>query len=145
MNDNPFSVFARVVLVIAGFFVIVWCGLRYWEDRSHRARHSREYRASLGITWLGIAVSAYSREFGTVPTGSNAQIHQALLGENPKRIAFSEVAPNEVSRSGEILDPWGMPYQIDTGDPNYVKIYSFGRDKLDHRGEERTDDIVSWR
>ena len=91
-----------------------------------------------------MALKAYYSEFGTSPTGTHSKIIRALLGSNPRSIVFYEPNPKQLTTGGELLDPWDIPYCIDTSDAAKPRIYSFGPNKLDDGGAPQSDDIGNW-
>ncbi len=92
-----------------------------------------------------MALRAYYSEFGTAPTGTNAEIIRVLLGANPRKIVFFEPSPKQLNAAGELFDPWGVPYRIDTSDPAKPRIYSFGPNKQDDGDAPKSDDIGNSR
>lgn len=76
------------------------------------------------LSMLKTVLQNYRRAFGEYPAGDSAAIIQALSGDNLRKIKF--MAPK-----GELLDPWGMPYQFTTNDKaGALEIRSAGPDHL---------------
>ena len=94
---------------------------------------------------LSTSLKAYASEYGELPAGTPAEILRVLRGMNQRGIIFFEAAPKNVNERGELQDPWKNRYRIDTTSPGAPRVYSIGRDGIDQRGVERSDDIVSWR
>lgn len=65
---------------------------------------------------------------GDNPIGSNAEIVQALSGDNPRQ---AKILPDELprNRSGELVDHWGTPYFFHQLSRNSMEIRSAGPDK----------------
>ena len=81
------------------------------------------------ITSLAVAMQQFRATYGAYPRGNNADIAGQLLGNNPKKIVFYEPSAKYIIPSGEIVDPWGSPFQIETiGDQ--LEIRSAGPDRI---------------
>jgi len=65
---------------------------------------------------------------GDNPIGSNAEIVQALAGDNLKH---AKILPDELPRnsSGELVDRWGTPYFFHQLSRNSMEIRSAGSDR----------------
>ena len=65
---------------------------------------------------------------GDNPIGSNAEIVQALAGDNLKH---AKILPDELPRnsSGELVDHWGTPYFFHQLSRNSMEIRSAGSDR----------------
>lgn len=93
------------------------------------------------------AFAAYRNEFGAFPTGTPAGIIRELRGENTKQRVFFESPPESLNANGELLDPWGNPYQMTfdpaTGEP---MIHSAGQNRFwEPDGAQHADDHRSWK
>lgn len=72
------------------------------------------------------------RDFRTIagdnPIGSNAEIMQALNGDNPKQ---AKLLPSDMplSSSGELVDRWGTPYFFHQLSRNSMEVRSAGADR----------------
>jgi hypothetical protein len=73
---------------------------------------------------IATATSEYIRLFGSCPAGNNAAISKALAGENPKKIVL--LAFKHVGKGGEMLDPWGNPFDIQFTEDGRLRIHSGG-------------------
>ena len=75
---------------------------------------------------------------GDNPIGSNAEIAQALAGDNLKH---AKILPDELPRngSGELVDRWGTPYFFHQLSRNSMEIRSAGSD----RRMWTSDDVVT--
>jgi Type II secretion system (T2SS), protein G len=114
-------------------------GLFFLNEQFNRTR------AHTTVVSLAAAVKQYKAEYGSLPTGTEAEIVRALLGDNPRKIVFFEPRPKDLNADGELLDPWGTPYYFDFSDPKIQKIYSVGKNKSDDAGADGSDDICSWK
>ena len=72
------------------------------------------------------------RDYRTIakdnPIGSNAEIAEALAGDNPRH---AKILPDELPRnsSGEMVDRWGTPYFFHQLSRNSMEIRSAGPDR----------------
>lgn len=59
---------------------------------------------------------------------------------------YFKVKKNDLDSAGNLIDPWGEKYSIDTDNPanniSTVDIYSYGPDRTDADGSQ--DDITNW-
>jgi type II secretory pathway pseudopilin PulG len=106
-----------------------------------RTRH----RARNGAIEITEALRRYYSEYQSLPNGSHHQIIATLSGDNPHQIVFFAIDWEQIRAAGQFLDPWGVPYQIDTSDPTKPRVYSTGPNKQDDKGEPGSDDVVPWR
>ena len=91
------------------------------------------------------ALQSYVAEFGVPLSGDNVEILTTLRGKNPNQIVFFEGVASRFNARGEYLDPWKHPYRIDASNPDFVWVYSFGKNGIDEGGAEGSDDVASWR
>ncbi len=70
----------------------------------------------------------YKEFVGTYPTGANAAIAKALLGQTEKKVLILAVRRSDLNDKGEIVDPWRTPYQFYFSH-NEVLIRSAGPNK----------------
>jgi hypothetical protein len=79
------------------------------------------------------------RDYRTIardnPIGSNAEIVEALSGDNPRQ---AKILPDELPRnsSGELVDRWGTPYFFHQLTRNSMEIRSAGRSILPGSGAD---------
>ena len=72
----------------------------------------------------------YREKFGGLPSGEdNAQIVNALTGNNPLRLALIERAHPAINRSGELTDRWGTPFFFHLISRDALEIRSGGADR----------------
>jgi hypothetical protein len=71
----------------------------------------------------------YRERFGGLPTAEdNAQVVNALTGNNPQRIALLPRDHPAISPDGELLDRWGAPYAFHFISRDHLEIRSAGPD-----------------
>src|SRR5260370_5734916 len=70
-------------------------------------------------------LSIYLRAYNSLPVAeSNAQVVNALAGNNPDRIAFVERTNPAINANGEMVDRWGHPYGFNFLSSTEVEIRS---------------------
>lgn len=87
-------------------------------------------RVTVETNGIAGAILNYHEKLGEYPTGENAAIAKALFGENRLKIPFLGWKPQNLSSEGELLDPWGTPYQIKMSADGPIEIRSAGADLL---------------
>jgi hypothetical protein len=105
---------------------------------------SRVHRARNEAIEITDALRRYHSEYQSLPNGSHHQIIATLSGDNPHKIVFFAIDWEQIRAAGEFLDPWGMPYQIDTSNPTEPRVYSTGPNRRDEKGDRESDDVISW-
>jgi hypothetical protein len=105
---------------------------------------------------LSQATMMYYTDFGKCPASGNAEWVKALTTLGPKKLAYFEFRPGDLSEKGEAVDPWGRPFVYrnnhenfpgNQGDPDAhnkqrFDIYSFGPNGVDEKGAG--DDVNNW-
>ena len=72
----------------------------------------------------------YREKFGGLPVGeSNAQIVNALAGNNPRRLALIERSHPAINPEGELTDRWGTPLFFHLISHEAIEVRSAGPDK----------------
>ena len=89
---------------------------------------------------LILGLQQYKEFVGTYPTGANAAIAKALLGQTEKKVLILAVRRSDLNDKGEIIDPWGTPYQFYFSH-NEVLIRSAGPNKVWEDSAIATDDL----
>lgn len=135
-KTRRFELLTGLVLLLA-----VGLGLAWFYNV---AGLSGQYVERKCVTQLAGALVAYQHEYGSWPTGSQAEIIAALRGDNPRHVVFIELDPRHLSKKGEFLDEWGTPYHIEIIPGEKPHVYSLGPDRQDEHGERKSDDIASW-
>ena len=100
-------------------------------------------QAKNDVTQLVVATKGFISEYGTFPTGNPQSILHILQGNNHRKIVFIELDPKRLSKAGDYLDSWGMPYVLNLSGPDSPQVYSFGKNKRDEKGNG--DDVASWK
>jgi hypothetical protein len=93
-------------------------------------KEERVSNVTMQLNTFVVAVRQYHQMLGEYPKGSNAEIVRELTGENPKKMIFVEWPPKQLSSSGELLDPWGTPFQMSIGADGAINIRSAGKDRM---------------
>jgi hypothetical protein len=61
---------------------------------------------------LILGLQQYREFVGSYPTGNNAAITKAMLGQTGKKVLILTVRRSDINDKGEIVDPWGTPYEF---------------------------------
>jgi type II secretory pathway pseudopilin PulG len=109
-------------------------------------RAAKVSQARQDVKVIALALDGFARENGDYPKGTQGEICRMLRGEtvngqNPKKLDYLNAQPNELSRLGEFVDPWGTPYRMSVNGVTHV--YSCGPNCIDEHGDG--DDITSWK
>ena len=81
----------------------------------------------------------FRTRMGENPVGSNAEIMRAVMGGNPVKAHLGPPPGQTLNETGELLDPWGMPWFFHQISAKGMEVRSAGPDlKL-----WSTDDLVS--
>lgn len=75
---------------------------------------------------------------GDYDTGSNIEITNALLGDNPRKIALLSANSSRINKDGELVDSYGTPYDFHFISTKRLIIRSAGEDL-----ELYTDDDIT--
>ncbi len=78
---------------------------------------------------LILGLQQYKEFVGTYPTGNNAAIAKAMLGQSDKKVLILSIRRTDRNDKGEILDPWGTPLEFYFSH-NSVLIRSAGPNKV---------------
>lgn len=92
------------------------------------------------LSTLRLMVSDYGRIFGGNPVGENEEIAAALMGANPKRLAFLPQQGTFLDASGRLIDRWGTPYFFHAISGSKMEIISAGPDRRHHTADDITSD-----
>jgi type II secretory pathway pseudopilin PulG len=87
------------------------------------------------------ALQVYKIEFGEYPKGENRLMTKTLMGENSKRTVFLEISIDSTNAEGELIDPWGTPYNILASTETGITVRSAGPNRR-FDDEPKSDDIV---
>ena len=78
---------------------------------------------------LLMGLQQYKEFVGSYPSGNSADISKALFGQTEKKVLILAVRKSDLNSKGEILDPWGTPYQFYFSH-NAILIRSAGPNKV---------------
>jgi hypothetical protein len=92
------------------------------------------------MSLLAHAATRYQDDCGSMPAGTRGEIMRCLRGNNPRKIVYFNLNSNRFNSDGEILDPWGKPYEIKLDSPTNVTLRSAGRNG---RFGDKDDEIYS--
>jgi|ERR1043166_2491113 hypothetical protein len=122
------SVFT-IVLVAAIAAGVLWVSFvaKGWTPTKRVDDRTSKFNADADNLILGL--QQYKEFVGTYPTGNNISIAKALLGQTEKKVLILAVRRSNVNDKGEILDPWGTPYQFYFSH-NEVMIRSAGPNRV---------------
>jgi len=122
-----------VVIILAFLLTIGSMGLR-------NSAFDRRTRIYVLVTNIQTAILAYQTEYGIPPeAASNFRLVKVLTGDNPRKIEFLSLKPSQLNPDGEIIDPWGTPFQIRAGADGKVHMKSAGPDKTFGTGDDIGD------
>lgn len=87
-----------------------------------------ENEAASDLERITIMLRDYRTIAGDNPIGSNAEIVQALSGDNPRQ---AKILPDDLPRNsiGELVDRWGTPYFFHQLSRKSMEIRSAGADR----------------
>lgn len=85
---------------------------------------------------IAAALSKYLTTSNSIPDGDSVAMLRALIGSNRTGTMF--LSPRKTNASGEMLDSWNTPYQIEIADQANLLIRSAGPNR--RFGDK--DDIV---
>jgi hypothetical protein len=117
--------FLTVVLVVIGVCGVLWVA-KGWTLRRADARITK-FNSDCDNLILGL--QQYKEFVGTYPSGNNAAITKAMLGQTERKVLILAVRRSDMNDKGEIVDPWGTPYQFYFSH-NEVLIRSAGPNKV---------------
>jgi len=89
---------------------------------------------------LILGIQQYKEFVGTYPNGNNSTIAKSLLGQTDKKVLILAVRRSDLNDKGEIVDPWGTPYQFYFSH-NEVLIRSAGPNKVWEDSAVASDDL----
>jgi hypothetical protein len=101
---------------------------------------SAETSPSDDISTLSLMISQYGKIHGGNPVGENDEITSALMGKNPKRLAFLPQEGSFLDGSGHLIDRWGTPYFFHALSGSKMEIISPGPDRILHTADDITSD-----
>jgi hypothetical protein len=96
------KIFIGLLFVAAVVLITFWSVLN--QEKPTR-------RVDIGLSSLALALEQARTTFGSYPTGEWREISSFLQGENSMNRCFFD-GRGATNRSGELLDPWGVPYAV---------------------------------
>jgi len=78
---------------------------------------------------LELVIAEYAKANGGNPTGENVEFAAALLGTNPKKIAYLPASGPFLDSSNQLIDRWGTPYFFHQISADHTEIMSAGPDR----------------
>ncbi|HEV2394599.1 MAG TPA: hypothetical protein VG146_19785 [Verrucomicrobiae bacterium] len=97
-----------IMLVVLGVAGVLWVA-KGWTLKRADAKVAK-FNADCDTLILGI--QQYREFTGSYPTGNNAQITKALLGQTERKVLILAVRRADLNDKGEIVDPWGTPLRV---------------------------------
>ena len=146
-----FMVVMAIIMIVAGMMVGVGSSAR---------NRARKAKAESMIASLEVAISMFNYDTGLYPPNTAGVmtpigvVYDRLTNETdygPGVLIPGWEGPymefnSEDIASGEVIDPWGTPYDYDrdtrSNNLSTFDLYSYGPNKTDDSGGE--DDIINW-
>jgi hypothetical protein len=114
-----------IALILVGVTGVLWVA-KAWTLRKGDDKIAK-FNTDCDNLILGL--QQYKEFVGTYPTGPNASIAKALLGQTEKKVLILAVRRSDLNDKGEILDSWRMPLQFYFSH-NEVMIRSAGPNRV---------------
>ena len=97
-----------IALVMVGVSGVLWVAKGWTLKRADEK--IAKFNSDCDNLILGI--QQYKEFVGSYPTGNNAAITKALLGQTEKKVLILAVRRSDMNDKGEIVDPWGTALQF---------------------------------
>jgi hypothetical protein len=114
-----------LALVLTGVAGVLWVA-KAWTIRRGDAKMEKFNSDSDNLI---MGLQQYREFVGTYPTGNNSAITRALQGQTEKKVLILAIRRSELNDKGELVDPWGTPYQFYFSH-NEVMIRSAGPNRV---------------
>lgn len=85
---------------------------------------------------LELVIGEFRKQNGGNPVGENVEIAAALLGDNPKKLAYLPAKGPFLNADGQLIDRWGTPYFFHQLSSNETEILSAGPDRQFNTGDD---------
>lgn len=85
---------------------------------------------------LELVIGEFRKQNGGNPVGENVEIAAALLGDNPKKLAYLPSKGPFLNADGQLIDRWGTPYFFHQLSANETEILSAGPDRQFNTGDD---------
>ena len=94
-----------LVAMLAG---VGWAfqSLNTWRVNARTAKFNED------VDNLFYALQQYKERVGAWPSGGNADVAKALMGNNAKNLIILVGRKQDLNSKGEFVDPWGTPLRI---------------------------------
>ena len=97
------------VLVLVGVAGVLWVA-QGWTGWSSKKTDPKIAKFNSDCDSLIMGIQQYHEFTGVYPSGNNAQVTKALLGQTgDKKVLILAVRRSDLNDKGEIVDPWGTP------------------------------------
>ena len=101
----------KVFAALIGLSLITFGSAAVWSYTKHVIdKNVAKFNDDAENLLMGL--QQYKEFVGSYPTGNCADISKALFGQTEKKILILAVRKSDLNSKGEILDPWGTPYQF---------------------------------
>jgi hypothetical protein len=98
--------FVVVIVAVAG---VLWVA-QGWTGWSTKHTDPKIAKFNSDCDSLIMGIQQYHEFTGVYPSGNNAQVTKALLGQTgEKKVLILAVRRSDLNDKGEIVDPWGTP------------------------------------
>ena len=101
----------KVFSIIAILAVLAGAGWAYMSFTKLQV-HARTEKFNEDVDNLFYALQQYKEKVGAWPSGNNADIAKALMGNNSKNLMILVGRKQDLNSKGEFVDPWGTPLRI---------------------------------
>lgn len=85
---------------------------------------------------IELLISEFAKHNGGNPVGENVEITAALMGENPKHLAYLPSKGPFLDSAGQLIDRWGTPYFFHQLSATQTEIMSAGPDRQFNTGDD---------
>ncbi len=113
-----------IALIVIGVSGVLWVAKGWTLKRADE----KVMKFNSDCDNLILGLQQYKEFVGSYPSGANAAITKALLGQTEKKVLILAVRRSDINDKGEIVDPWKTPYQFYFSH-NEVLIRSAGPNK----------------
>ncbi len=96
--------------------------------------NSPDHEPQQDLEILHELLALHQRAAGSHPSGDNADIAAALVGQGPEGVFLPRTAP--ALRDGQLIDRWGTPYWFHPVAANVTEIRSAGPDRQLFTGDD---------
>lgn len=105
--------------------------------QSARSLNAAETRIEDDFSTLQLLLGQYRQHLKAGnPVGDNAEITAALLGNNPKGLAYLPASGPFLDAQGRLIDRWGTPYFFHALSGSHMEIQSAGPDRQHHTDDD---------